>query len=113
MHEMALCQGVIDLIYEQQRKSGFETVKRVIVEIGALGHVDPHALEFVFEVGAKGTPAEDAVLEIREVAGKAWCMECSKLISIDKRGEACPGCAGYQLIVQQGEEMRLKELEVT
>ena len=91
MHEMALCQGMVDLIAEQQRQRGFERVKRVIVEIGTLGHVDPHALEFAFEVGAKDSVAESAVLEILEIPGQGWC---------------------YQLLVQQGEELRLKELEV-
>jgi hydrogenase nickel incorporation protein HypA/HybF len=39
-------------------------------------------------------------------------MECSRSIEIAARGEGCPDCGGYQLIVEQGEELRLKELEV-
>ena len=39
-------------------------------------------------------------------------MDCSKTVAIGRRGDACPLCGSYQLIVQQGEEMRLKELEV-
>jgi hydrogenase nickel incorporation protein HypA/HybF len=112
MHEMALCQGLVELIAEQQRLNSFDRVKRVIVEIGVLGHVDPHALEFAFEVGARGSPAEAAVLEIREIPGQGWCMDCSKTVGIDRRGDPCPTCGGYQLIVQQGDDMRLKELEV-
>lgn len=112
MHEMALCQSMVELIQEQQQRNGFNSVKRVIVEIGALGHVEPHALEFAFEVGAKHSSAEDAVLEIREIPGSGWCMVCSNTVEISHRGDACPGCGGYQIIVQQGEELRLKELEV-
>lgn len=112
MHEMALCQGMVDLINDQQRRNGFSRVRRVIVEIGVLGHVDPHALEFAFEVGAQGSAAESAALEIREIPGSGWCMDCSETIEISARGEPCPGCGGYKLIVQQGEELRLKELEV-
>lgn len=112
MHEMALCQGMVELIADQQRRNGFEKVRRVIVEVGALGHVDPHALEFAFEVGARGSVAEAAVLEIREIPGRGWCMNCSETVAIDRRGDACPHCGGYQLIVQEGEDMRLKELEV-
>jgi hydrogenase nickel incorporation protein HypA/HybF len=103
---------MVELIAEQQRKCGFERVRRVIVEIGALGHVDPHALEFAFEVGAKDSPAEAAVLEIREIPGRGWCMDCCETVGIDRRGNPCPGCGGYKLIVNQGEDMRLKELEV-
>ncbi len=112
MHEMALCQGMIELIREQQLEKGFDRVKRIIVEIGVLGHVDPHALEFAFEVGARNSAAENAILEIREMAGRAWCMDCSQSVSIGRRGDACPSCGGYTMIVEQGDEMRLKELEV-
>jgi hydrogenase nickel incorporation protein HypA/HybF len=112
MHEMALCQGMLGLIEDQQRERGFRQVKRVIVEIGVLGHVDPHALEFAFEVCAKDTPAESAILEIREIPAAGWCMDCSDKIVIQRRGDACPLCGGYTIIIEQGEEMRLKELEV-
>lgn len=104
--------GMLELIDAQQASHGFARVKRVVVEIGALGHVDPHALEFAFEAGARQTPAEHARLEIREVPGRAWCMDCSTSVTIHQRGEACPHCGGYTMIVEQGEEMRLKELEV-
>ena len=112
MHEIALCNSMIDIIRDQQRQRGFDRVRRVIVEVGALGHVDPHALEFAFDVEAKDSPAEGAMLDIVEIAGRAWCMDCSKAVTVERRGDACPGCGGYGMIVEQGEELRLKELEV-
>lgn len=112
MHEVSLCQSLVDIVRDQQREKGFAKVRRVIVEVGALGHVDPHALAFAFDVEAQGSPAEGAVLEIEEIEGKAWCMDCSKLVVIQRRGDPCPGCSGYGMIVEQGEELRLKELEV-
>ena len=112
MHEVALCQSLVDIIRDQQREKGFQRVRRVFVEVGALGHVDPHALEFAFDVETQGSPAAGAELEIEIVQGKAWCMVCSRLVTVEHRGDACPGCGGYGMIVEQGEELRLKELEV-
>ncbi len=112
MHEVALCHSLVDIIGEQQRQRGFERVRRVIVEVGVLGHVDPHALEFAFEVVARGSPAQGAVLEIRDVEGRAWCMDCSRSVSLSRRGDPCPGCGGFGMIVEQGDELQLKELEV-
>lgn len=112
MHEMALCQGMLDLIDDQRAQDPFETVRRVVVEIGALGHVDPHALSFAFDVAAADTVAEKAKLEIVEIPGRGWCMDCSSRIEIAQRGDGCPNCGGFTLIMEQGEEMRLKELEV-
>jgi len=112
MHEMALCQGMMELIDAQREHEAFERVRRVVVEIGALGHVDPHALEFAFDVASAQTVAEDATLEIREIPGRGWCMDCSTSVEVKARGDGCPTCGGFQLIMEQGEEMRLKELEV-
>jgi hydrogenase nickel incorporation protein HypA/HybF len=112
MHEMSLCQGVIDLIDDQRRSNSFDRVRRVILEIGALGHVDPDALRFAFDVCSHDTVAAGALLEILEIPAKGWCMDCSVSITIAERGAGCPGCGGHTVIMQQGDEMRLKELEV-
>lgn len=112
MHEAALCQSLVDIIRDQQRERGFTRVQRVFVELGALGHVDPHALEFAFEVARQNSPAAQALLEIEIVEGRAWCTDCSELVTIERRGDPCPGCGGYGMIVEQGDELRLKELEV-
>lgn len=112
MHEMALCQGMLDIIAAQQRSEGFERVRSVVVEIGALGHVDPQALHFAFDVVAAETSAAGATLEIREIPGQGWCMDCSRSVSIARRGDGCPHCGSYTVILRQGDEMRLKELEV-
>ncbi len=112
MHEMALCQGMIGLIEDQREQQDFSVVRRVVVEIGALGHVDPDALAFAFDVVAADSVAAAAKLEIREIPGRGWCMDCSESIEVPRRGDGCPRCGRFMLIMEQGEEMRLKELEV-
>ena len=112
MHEMALCQGMLGLIEEQRRRDPFARVRRVVVEIGTLGHVDPQALRFAFDVVVADTVAAGATLDICEIPGLGWCMNCSREIAVERRGDGCPHCHSHMLIMQQGEEMRLKELEV-
>jgi hydrogenase nickel incorporation protein HypA/HybF len=56
--------------------------------------------------------ADEAVLEIIETMGEAWCMSCSKTIAVTQRFDACPDCGSYQLQVTGGNELRIKELEV-
>ena len=112
MHEMAITTSLVGLIQDEQSARGFSGVRRVIVEIGKLGHVDPHALRFAFEAATLGTALSDAALEIREIGGAAWCMTCSRTVALDRRGDGCPDCGQHMLIVDQGDELRLKELEV-
>jgi hydrogenase nickel incorporation protein HypA/HybF len=112
MHEMALCEGIIQIVEDEARRQSFYRVKAVCVEIGALSHVAPDAMKFCFEAVAARTIAHGAVLEIIELPGVAWCMVCSKSVEIKQRYEPCPSCGSYQLQVTAGEEMRVKELEV-
>jgi hydrogenase nickel incorporation protein HypA/HybF len=74
-----------------------------VVEIGALSHVDVHALRFAVDAAA---------LDILEPPGTAYCLDCESSVTIPARGAPCPRCEGAKLLVQGGGEMRLKEMEV-
>ncbi|TGN75050.1 hydrogenase maturation nickel metallochaperone HypA [Bradyrhizobium yuanmingense] len=112
MHEMALCEGIMEIIEEEARRRSFSKVRTVSVEIGALSHVDAEAMKFCFPVVATRTIADGAVLEIVELPGVAWCMACSRSVEIAQRYAPCPCCGSYKLQVTAGEKMRLKELEI-
>ena len=112
MHELSLAQGVIDVIRAEAKAQAFERVSRVVLEVGALSCVDPHALEFGFQAVAKDSPAEGASLEIRTPAGQAHCFGCGRDVAVAARGAGCPACGSYQLVVTGGEELKIKELEV-
>jgi hydrogenase nickel incorporation protein HypA/HybF len=112
MHEVAISQGLVDLIDAERRTRGFQTVRRVGLTLGAFSHVEPEALRFGFEVASRGTVAEGAELVITITPAQAWCMKCSQTATLHARGDACPTCGGHQLMLQGGEEMRLSELEV-
>jgi hydrogenase nickel incorporation protein HypA/HybF len=112
MHEMALCEGVLQVLEEYARKQGYTRVKTVWLEIGGLAGVEIEAMRFGFDVVTNGTLAEGAGLEIIELPGKAWCMQCAKTVPVKQRYDACPECGGYPLQVTGGEELRIRELEV-
>ena len=98
MHELSLSQGMLDIIEQQAATSGFESVRVVHLEIGALSCVERQALEFCFESVTRGSIADGAGLEI---------------VALTRRGEACERCNGYLLKIEDGERVRIVELEVT
>ena len=112
MHEMSLSEGVLQILEDNARSQGFERVKTVWLEIGDLSGVEVDAMRFSFDVVTRGTLADEARLEIVEVPGRAWCMQCAGTVSVKQRFDACPECGSYQLQVTGGEEMRIRELEV-
>jgi hydrogenase nickel incorporation protein HypA/HybF len=112
MHEMSLAEGIIQLIEDAARDQGFTRVRAVWLEIGRLSSVEPESLRFSFDVVTRGSLAEGSRLEIVDVPGTAWCLQCSRSVDLPALHEACPHCGGYQVQVTGGTEMRVKELEV-
>ncbi len=112
MHEMSLCESLIRLIEDQAEKDRFSRVKTVWLEIGELAAIEVDALTFCFDVASKGTIVEDAKLIIEPVPGLAWCLNCEQQVAIADHLTPCPLCHSYHLEFQQGDEMRIKELEV-
>ena len=113
MHEVSLVEGVLRILEQQAAEQAFSRVKTVWLEIGELSHVSPEAMDFCFAAIAKSSPvAADARLEIIRVPGQAWCQDCAATVAIPQRFGPCPKCAGTNLAVTGGEEMRVKELEV-
>lgn len=112
MHEMALAEGVREIVDQAAREGGARRVAAVRLEIGRLAQVEIEALRFAFEVVKRGSLADSARLEIVEREGSAWCMLCCEPVVIAGHGDACPKCAHYQLQITGGERMRVLEIEV-
>ncbi len=113
MHEMAIAQSILELVEEHAQKDHFDRVRTLRIAIGALSHVDPTALEFGFEVVARGTVADGAKLVIERPAGIGYCTDCCKTIAVERLGDPCPSCSGFKWMVTAGDDMRVVDLEVT
>lgn len=113
MHEMALAESVVQIVEEQARKAGAARVRAVRLEIGTLSHVEPEALAFCFDAVAAAGPAAGARLDIDRCPGRGWCYDCEKEIALEALGAPCPDCGGYKLEVVAGQELRVKDMEVS
>ena len=112
MHEMSICQSVVQVLEEQAAAHSYKRVKAVWLEIGPLAAVEPEALMFCFDAATRGTLAENAKLEIISTQAAAWCMPCEKSVNIASRFDSCPDCGSHQLQITGGEELRIKSMEV-
>ena len=112
MHEMSICESIIQIIEIEARKQTFSKVKQVWLEIGVFSGIEIEALRFGFDVVSRASVAENAELTIDQLPGQGYCMDCGKTITVQQRFDPCPGCGSYQVQVTGGDEMRIKELEV-
>lgn len=112
MHEMSLCEGILQVLESESEKQGFERVKSVWLEIGDLSGIEIEAMLFSFDAVTRHSLADGAKLNIINIPGSAWCMQCAKSVTVRQRFDECPDCGSYQLQVTSGDEMKIKELEV-
>lgn len=112
MHELSICQSLIDNIEDAAREHRFSRVSRVTLDIGAFAGVEIEALKFSFDVAGRGTLCEGAVLIINALPGKGYCFKCSSEVEIEDRLAPCPKCGSAQVQATGGDQLKIKDLEV-
>jgi hydrogenase nickel incorporation protein HypA/HybF len=113
MHELGITSSVIATCAARAAELGAATrVTQVTLEVGKLAAVMPDALRFCFDCCAMGTPVEGAELEIIEIAGRARCRGCSAEQAVTQLFGRC-ACGGFDLEIVAGEELRIRQMEVT
>ena len=112
MHELSLCEDLLRMVQAQAEARGCRRVRAVWLEIGALEAVESEALRFGFELKSRGTVAEGARLEIRQLPGRARCPDCGASVALYRRHDPCPRCGSLCPEVSGGDGIRIERLEV-
>ncbi len=108
MHELGIAQEVVALVDEHAQGK----VTRVVLEIGKLSAILPDAVRFCFDLCCEGTALAGAQLEIIEIPGLARCRACGGEVVLERPFGRCE-CGGTDLEWLAGEELRVKEYEVS
>jgi len=111
MHELALAEGILQLIEVAARNQGFTKVRTVRLEIGRMSSVERDSIRFCFDAVTRNSIAAGATLEIVDTPGQGWCTQCALTVPMQALYDGCMHCGSY-LKVTGGTEMRVKELEV-
>lgn len=107
MHELAITQGVVDMVSD--RMEGRITAVRL--EIGRLSGVLPGAVRFCFDVCCAGTRLEGARLDIVEPTASARCQRCAAEFEPASVLALCP-CGSADVTVLAGRELRVTGVDV-
>jgi hydrogenase nickel incorporation protein HypA/HybF len=108
MHELGISRNIVAIVGEAAKG---RRVRRVTLEIGKLSGVMRDAIEFSFALVAHGTPAAGALLDIREIEGRARCAECGAEFTLPDFLAACV-CGSRRLVFLAGEELNIKSVDL-
>jgi hydrogenase nickel incorporation protein HypA/HybF len=108
MHELALGRAILQTALAH---AGGRRVRRVRVSVGALRQASPASLSFYFELLARGTACEQAVLEARPQPARLRCP-CGTEWEPSEPSFLCPACGGAGAEIVSGEQLMVEEIEV-
>lgn len=109
MHELGITQNIVAIVAEYAQGS---PVRRVTLEVGQLSEIMIDAIYFCFDICCQGTVLESATLEIIEVPGRGKCQDCGTEINLSQPFGNCNRCRSVRLDIIQGQELKIKEIEV-
>jgi hydrogenase nickel incorporation protein HypA/HybF len=113
MHEVAIAQGLLDIVIENCKKQGYSGIESIKVKIGKASGVVPDSLLFAFESMKADTIAEKASLLIEEIPVSAFCNNCKTNFTVDEAYVVCcPNCNSFSIRVDTGRELNVDEMEV-
>jgi hydrogenase nickel incorporation protein HypA/HybF len=108
VHEYSIATGVVQTAL---RHAGGRRVTAVSLRVGPLRQVVPEALAFAFELAARGTPCEGALLEQELVPCRLQCPSCAIEWIAREPDFRCRAC-GWPAVVLSGNELQLESIEV-
>jgi hydrogenase nickel incorporation protein HypA/HybF len=112
MHELSICQSLIENIEDAGKQHAFSKVTRVTLEIGQFAGVELEALKFSFDVASRDTLAEGAALTILSLPGQGYCFDCESSVEMPERLAPCPKCGSFRVQATGGDQLKIKDLEV-
>lgn len=111
MHETAIVTGLIRILETHAARHGATRIRRVRLKVGRLRAVEPQQLRSCFAMFAEGTIADGAELVIDELGVRGRCRACAQEFPVARYRFVCPGCAGNDIEVTQGQELYIESFE--
>lgn len=112
MHELPVTQSLLKIALEHAEKAGAKQVTALNIVIGELSSMVDDSIQFYWEVIAKDTIAEKAVLNFRRIPAELQCMTCFEKYHPTDKELVCPQCGGVGAKIIAGEEFFLEVIDV-
>jgi hydrogenase nickel incorporation protein HypA/HybF len=107
MHELGLCEGVMEAV---ERRAAGRPVEVVRIRAGALHRVVESSMTTAFELVSVGTVAQNARLELVPVPVHVSCRGCGLEAESDDPYAVCGECGSPDVDLRGGDELMLESI---
>ena len=112
MHEYALTKRIVEIINRAAEQNGAKRINSAILMIGENTGIMPDSVQIYFEIIAKGTPAQDAKLQMNLVQTQMHCNACNKNFVKPRFSFVCPDCGALGSPTDIGSECYVESVEM-
>jgi len=112
MHELSVCQALLDQVQNVAASHGARSVSRIVLRIGPLAGVEPQLLQQAFPIARAGTVATNAVLEIEDLPIRVRCERCGAETDAAANRLLCGRCGDWHTKLLSGDELMLASVEL-
>jgi len=112
VHELSLCRSLLARVLEIARSEDAAAVDTIRLRLGPLSRVDPGHIIDDFAHVARGTPAQEARIEIETAALRVHCPACGTESDTAPEDPSCRRCGNEDTRILNGAELLLLNVEL-
>ncbi len=112
MHELAVTQGILDISLRHAEEANAKKITDINLVVGQFSSIVDDSVQFYWDIIAKDTIAQGAVLHFNRVPGEMTCQSCGHAFRPDGETFACPSCSSPSVRITKGEEFRVDSIDV-
>lgn len=112
MHELAVCQALIDQVEQVAAREHAARVTAVTIQVGPLSGVEAQLLQDAWPIASAGGIAQGARLAIEKLPVRVRCLACGGESEAAPNRLVCAKCGNFRTQLLSGEELLLQSLEL-
>ncbi|MCW9047346.1 MAG: hydrogenase maturation nickel metallochaperone HypA [Gammaproteobacteria bacterium] len=112
MHELAICQALINQLETIATERNAQNISLIVVGIGPLSGVEAQLLKNAYPIASTGTVAENAEIVIQQLPVKVKCNECGCESETKPNKLICKNCGNWRTTLISGDELILLSVEL-
>jgi hydrogenase nickel incorporation protein HypA/HybF len=113
MHELPATQGILRVALDAAEGAGGGRIREIELVIGELTSMVDDSVQFYFDLLARGTPAEGAILRFHREPGELRCDGCGRSSPVRAPlPPICPRCGDLRIRVTGGQAFRVDSIDL-
>lgn len=113
MHELGVVFYVVKDVKKVAEENNVEKVNAVTIQVGEVSGIIHEYLVDCWNWARKKEPVmEEAEMRIEEIPAVTYCEDCKETYPTVAHGKTCPHCGSEATYLLEGNEFKIKEVEV-